>query len=1188
MTKNDIRNVLGFWYSKESFESVYPEVEEILSDEMENLPWESQNKFGTYMVFGGKVNNSVIDSLLQPENDLHKTFDNSKEYSSIYNFSVDERGNYKKSSFSISNYLYLFSKLWLGKSLDELEFEITSINEQIDSEISKANPKITKQLLKNLNRSLSQLIFNEKLKDLDSLNLDAFVTVNGDSLASQKSKSQKLKFIRKAASEVEKYDTIYQFIEEGLTGQFNIIDINSMEYWDDNLNPNAYPKSAWPRKTLPNASQQWIINDFTKSDARKIKSYNAPKYSHRSLIIENFIAQSLEAKADYLLKLKKPADAFAMSRFTYPPQNNSANYYNPANKLTQQNMILSGVDRNKLKSIVAEIIEADSLNVDSSTTSYFDIQRNKEIYLTEVINKYNEKTGYMNKPAWGAAAVYIETKADLILLIDLLLEYMEDHRFYFDKENPQFYLPEFKSVQDDYLDSNIEATKALEKNNEVYKSALTFNHKLAEVERIEERIHNNEYRLLKLEEQQKELGRSLFLSEDKVLARKYELDELEKNINFWQKLLYKLLKIGEEGKALAEAEEKLKQNEQEIQEIKNKQDALDKFNHELEEKIAELEIQADQEQININNLRPQEEINKSNFGRNYIDRETYLDISSIKFHNSTPWEDELSFKARCENFYRAMHLNRTFVLRSNELKQNLKRMKKFLNDEFEEVDKINSWQSLFSSLQLIIPLIAIPKTSFETLFEYSKIGASGIVVNLDPQKETADDLVSALYIADRAVFLGDFMQMDVHDSLNIKMKKALLSRLNISGETLLCNSRSTEYLLHCEDSVIALGNELVPFSVRVQNRIVEPLFSLQNEICLDNLLLGKAIAMNPNPDKILEQSSWLMLHTETAENSLFSTQSSDIAMVTISEYYDKHQKLPDLGIAFFYNDVYVNWIKFSKEYLDHKKNKSKDDIEKIHQWIKDNSFLLSEWTGREFEEVIFIAGASLDTDASIISEFVDSVKPLNTLFNTVKRNLMILADSRVWAQTEAFARLYSDLNGQNQSKSLKQKELTFVTFPFKANLLDENSETTETFDKLKETIQNTGIKFDTDVYYSGDIFGIHSLIEATYAEDAAKELVVLNKLEPEWIENEKNDTNAISVVDDILQEMDRLSQNKAVIIVDKKWIDKYLELLYEDVNEDRINKIDDKSIKPVNTLLNLKFNKIESSWNLAQISLLKN
>lgn len=1188
MTKNDIKDVLRFWYGKENFKPVYPVAEEIISDQSEKLPWDGQESSDDYMVFGGKISNSKIDSMLDPDNDLYKTYDNSKEYSSIYSLSVNQSGGYKKSSFRISNYLYLFSKILLNNDLNELEFEIASINEQIDSEISKANPKITTELLKNLNESLGKLIFNEKIEEIDGLNLNTFAIVKNHSLASQKQKLQKLNFIRKAINELEKPDTLYRYIEKGLTGQFDIVNVDDLDYWDKNLNPKAYPKSAWPRKTLPNASQQWIINDFANIDIGNVKSYNAQKYSHRSLIIENYIAQSLEKKADYLLKLKKPADAFAMSRFSYPPQNNSANYYNPANNLNRHNMILTGVDREKLKTIVSEIIEAESLSVDNSSTSYFDLQRNKEIYLTEVINKYNEKTRYMSKPAWGATAVYVETKEDLQLLIDLLLEYMEDNRFYFDKENPQFYLPEFKAAQNDYFTSKMEAISALEKNDEVYKSASIFNHKLEEVERTKKYIENIEYKLLKLEEQKNNLNNLLFLNQDKLLARKSELDEIEKSVNFWQKLLYKFFKIGEEGKALAEAEENLEKNKLEIQSIKVKQDEIVRTVQELEANIAELDIQIDEEQGIINILSPQEEINKANFGRNYIDRDAYLDISSNRFHNSTPWEDELSFKARCENFYRAMQLNRTFVLRSNELKQNLKRMKKLLNDEFEEIDQINSWQSLFSSLQLIIPLIAMPKTSLENLLEYAKIGASGTVISIDPQKELADELVSTLYIASKSVFLGDFMQMSAIDTFNRSMQKGLLAKYNVSDKILSYKSSSTDYLLHSEDKVVALGNELVPFSVRVQNRIVEPLFSLQNEICLDNLLLGTAIAMNPNPDKVLEHSSWMMLHTETDENSLFSTQSADIAMVTICEYFDKHQALPDLGIAFFFNDVYQKWLDFSRDYLDHKKNKIIDDIEKVYQWIKDSSFLLAERNGREFEEVIFIAGASLNTDESVISEFVSSVRPLNTLFNTVKRNLMILADSRVWANTEAFASLYSALNGQNQRKSLKQKELTFVSFPFKANLLDEKSETTETFEKLKVTIQNTGIKFDTDVYYSGDIFGIKSLIEATYAENAAKEIVILNKLEPEWIENENNNTNPISVVEDILHEMDRLSQNKAVIIVDKKWIDKYLELINKEIDGDKINKIAEKSIKPVNTLLNVKFNKLENIWNLAQISILKN
>ena len=82
------------------------------------------------------------------------------------------------------------------------------------------------------------------------------------------------------------------------------------------------------------------------------------------------------------MKLKKPADAFAMSRFSYPPQNNSANYYNPANNLSRHNMILTGVDREKLKSIVSEIVEADSLSVDNSSTSCFDLQRNNCLLYT--------------------------------------------------------------------------------------------------------------------------------------------------------------------------------------------------------------------------------------------------------------------------------------------------------------------------------------------------------------------------------------------------------------------------------------------------------------------------------------------------------------------------------------------------------------------------------------------------------------------------------------------------------------------------------------------------------------------------------------------------------------------------------------------------------------------------------------
>ena len=1044
MSKRNIRNVLGLWYYQELLDSLG--VSKSISDETSLLPWErnledSNLSCENYKILGGEFLCTAFDNLEslgkydEPLDSIH-SWDQDKRLP-LYSLHVTAEGTYIPGSFNLWEITVLLIEIYKIKSEDiYFDNNIEVLNKQIDAELTAVKPRFSDRLIRNLNKSLGKILFNVNLDDFEYLNLLSYKILEGEDDNYSLNNKQSL-LLKKAAESVDTNTLIGKYID-GLIdvsdAEINPASLDNPEVWDRNLQPYAYAKVAWPRKTQMNSSQEWISNSINLSKKSDIKYFAAAKKTQREIIVEDLIAQQVEKRATILNSLSKVSDAFTMWKFNSAPDSYSKNYYSPLNQLSESSLVLVADDKSELDLLCQRLNSASNLKQQYTMSGDFDIDKHKEVYFTNLAERYFKES------VWGLGAVYIESKADLKRLLDTLVEELDNFEYWNSLKGTINEPSSFNRAKQEYREAVLALDNKFVEIQTIYERAMLFNKKLDESERLEKKLQDLKLELNLLEDEKFEKNVSLDKSVDQLRDRELEYAESKKSLGLFKNLLYRLFKLGDEAKLLAATQEKIEANKRETDEIRNSIGLL-------EAQISKLLSEKDEQdrlqnalQMEIETLEPQYEVDKEQFQKNYVDRKAYTNFNSSEFHAITPWVDNEFSLLRERLFKASLDLQRAFILQSNEIRQNLKRAQLMLDDKYDLEDVEFSWQTLFRSLQLIVPLFIFSKKSLEELLFYGKNAENGTFIFLDPETQKAKDLVSSLYLADRFIALGDPLIMPKMPNYSKSINLALGDYFELRTEYLSPDMSTTDYLLVHSEMLFEVGGRKIPFPLRMQYLMAEPLFSLYNELCLDNLLFGRPTVVETFDDKpkVLDSSSWPVIRTDLDSEQLFSQQNADVALKLIDDYIKNYDEIPDLGLAFFFRDVLEEWLRYSEDFFSKRAvNYSAVTLEDILSFLGKNSFLLVDWDGTVYTELIFIAGASLQCDGHSVELFDRSARSLYTLFNSVSKNLLILADPELWAESDRMHLLFKRMSELGFNHKLKQKELNFITVPDKLILVAE-------------------------------------------------------------------------------------------------------------------------------------------------------
>lgn len=1223
MTREEIKDVLGLWYYQELFTALKPDAEKVILNSEDLIDWESldyANPEKFYRVYAGSLGAEFLKEISSRENKHSKVHNRYEEYGPLYTLCIDKNGNYIEDSFTVSYSVWALAKV-AGDKNAELDLEeLHSLNSGINQELIEAKPVFTASLIRKLNNTITKLLFDSDIH----VNTHVYKLLTESDPSNPHGKSSNIEILKNSVNSVGKNSTLGKFVSAILNASQETADLTDPKLWQENLKPYDYANTAWPNKATNSTSEQWIINDIHKSHSNDIKNYQMPRGTNRARIVANVTAQNIYKRALLLNKLYKPGDAFTMRKFTYSRRLDSSNYYAAMFNLSKANQLLVSDNTRELNLINDTLNDAKEISNNSIGTS-FDLSRNPEVYFTAASDAF-AKTKSKDKKTWGLVSAHLDTHEDLQNLVDVLIEELDANSEYWVAQKELGHVYTFAEAKKKFIIADDKVNEKLAKANSNYESSAKFMQVLDEyddlLEAQEALFSERELLAEEVVKAESNIDRRV----EEIELRQEEIDRQLENISFWKKIIYRLFNYGDEARILNNMQE----NQNEAQslldisknshaEIINEQEDLRNELNRVKENIRE-KIQL------IEELELIEKENKAKYGKNYIDRDSYVNIASAEYKSFNPWVDDELLALR-ENLLKAsLDLQKSFILNSNEIHQNLKRLKLHLSGFYQGDDLTDSWQDLFSTLQMIIPNISMSRELLNELFTHAKSEESGCVIYLEAETNRPSELVPVLSVADRAIVLADFLQLANRGDEPLELGLALAQLTGVNASFVNPDYSAADYSLGNSDRLFMLAGEGIPFPVREQSRMIEPLHSIHNEICLDSLLFGKSIVVEPNGDDLLEQSSWPNIRTETFSGSLFSIQAADMILGLLKNNLKSHESFPDMGIAFFYSDVLAEWLEYSAQYIASEQDLNISEDEFIN-WISENSFLLTQWGGQSYDEVIFFAGGGSEEDREAVDLFSKDIKPLHTLFSTVKRNLLVLAAPELWAQDGKMQELHAKLDELGAKRNLKHKEINFVTMPeniefeeivlerdlnsdnVQDKAVDSNSasveeeddveevdgvngqsfETDSSEDELEEVVKelrneqldqlrSAGIDINADSYYVADFNHAKQVVIYLTNENDDENIIIDRRIS---IENMNGDGRFSTVVKRVLDELERLSQNKATLFISKEWLNAYIEEKNSKIDKEKFKDIDIVSIEELGSVYCGKYYRFLDEWKLS-------
>ncbi len=1013
MTKEEIRNVLGYWYHKELYKPLPPE-----PDFAGTFPWEDSEPDSTpvtYHLSGGRAVVKDLQDFFGQSRSSDLFFLDRDQETVFYTLSLDQQGRYVKDSFRLSYFCWAISRVQ-GEEEPSLNPALCEeLNIELDEELRQANPSFTDDIIHALTNSIAQLLYGERTLPAD---LNAFsLTTNfpEDSLL--------LTELRQAAGRITARDQVMDYAA-GLTEEPKLANLHDADIWKQYLKPEDYPLTQWPDAEDLNLSQQWVVNRVTDPGARgKIMAFHAPSRTGRDKIITDIVADSIYKKAELLAALAKPSDAFTMRRFAFPPNDFSGNFYVPLLELSNQQVQITADNRAVLEIMLHILTDRDQADRQAAHTDAFDASEAKELYFTKFAGQY------LDSDAWGLSAVILAKDQDLKRLVEGLLPLMSPQASGWQNlSTTEERLLSWDEAKNRFFRAKDKVEKKLENLATTYAASEEAAAIEVEKEEISLRIET-----MRIESQK--TSRELAAVESEIRTARLHLDgreddlrHLHKEMRGFGRILFKLFRVGKYAPEVRVLEQQIAESREELRRRENRQQEVSRENRDQRLKLELLEKQLEIKEQQLLERRPATDLMKAALGRNYADHWFYKSLESEETQAACPWMD-FEFASLRERLLKAsFDLLKSFVIHASEVSQNLNRLDLLLKGSYTEEDVEYALPSLLHTLQLIVPVTLIPQDYMRELMKHGRKAENGTLIILDPERSEPAELVGPIWRSNKTITLGDHLQLARRKTPDIRFLHVLARNFRLPEVYSHPDYSAADFLQGTQEWVFQLDGQTTPFPMTGRRFLTEPLWSLDNELSWGGRLYGTAQESVTMERSFLNSSSWLEIGGECSPESLFVPLQADLLTDQIATYVERHKALPEISIVCYFPSVYQGfcdyvaevWQKEDSVFLLH------FSAEEISHWLQEHVFLLSQWDGRVREEVVFLTGGAEDTPLETMDRFTLSAKPLHTLFNTVSGRLEIIGDPAVWANRPPLDKIYNSLNRDNTPQGLYRKTVVFI------------------------------------------------------------------------------------------------------------------------------------------------------------------
>lgn len=274
----------------------------------------------------------------------------------------------------------------------------------------------------------------------------------------------------------------------------------------------------------------------------------------------------------------------------------------------------------------------------------------------------------------------------------------------------------------------------------------------------------------------------------------------------------------------------------------------------------------------------------------------FLALEPAERHRRSVWVTARLELARAELFLSALRLHEaTMMATAGDWFKVLRVVRDFLGGHVEprtREDRAALWHAIF----FVIPVVSTTLASFGRLFEGMERESLGWVLVDEAGQATPASVAGALWRAQRAVLVGDPLQIEPVVTVPRKLVESLGRNRGLDDPAVTRWSPSVQSAQTIADRTMRLGAMVgdvwTGLPLRTHRRCMSPMFAIANQIAYQNQMVQATKPRNIDPD--LFPSSWIDLRGE-ATGKVVSAQVEAIRQIMTSFLAAWPQVMDDKG-----------------------------------------------------------------------------------------------------------------------------------------------------------------------------------------------------------------------------------------------------------------------------------------------------
>lgn len=783
----------------------------------------------------------------------------------------------------------------------------------------------------------------------------------------------------------------------------------------ETLSPSRLPPSRWPspgRHPLF-MMQQAVVNHVAEQlNGDGIVAVNGPPGTGKTTLLRDVIAHVVLSRAKVLVRFENPSDAFKEGPAIKTGKGYSKAYLVAPNLIGHE-IVVSSSNNKAVENITKELPSLAALAQDfEKPLRYFSS-------ISDAIAK--ETTSTNSESTWGLFAAVLGNSDNRSKFLQTFW-WDEDRSFasYLkaasgsrvqikDKQTGEFKTPDVIvhenppagpiDAKKRWITARREFASALSKTNDLTAKAMSVSRALAELE-----VRKDEETSLAAEltirfKKLKEAAIPIAESEARVDTAEQECEHLQAERNlfaaykpgFFARLLNFKSYRDWHGQALSlakrvdEAQANFRMVKAELEEVLK---ALSRARAEAE-KVANRHTECEQEIASamriVETLCP-------GIGNNLPDREFWLrDVRELQM--SSPWIFPELQDARDDLFVTAINLHRAFIdAAADKVLANLRLAVDYLKGESLSVDEEPYKRSVFATFFLVVPVVSSTFASFSRLFSSLKKAEIGWLLVDEAGQASPQQAVGALWRSQRAVIIGDPMQIEPVVTIPPQLINAICATFHVSPDRWAAPNASAQSLADFASETGTIlsssdGHRKIGIPLRVHRRCEEPMFSISNEVAYDGLMVYGTPPAVSKIGGLLGTSAWL--HTEGDAQGKWSPAEGEVVLSLLETLTSNGIDLGDVYIISPFRQVAF---------------KTQETVARSHlgsklssKWLKNHIGTVHTFQGKEAEAVIFVLGASGPQSVGARRWASGLPNLVNVAVTRAKRRLYVVGDHSAWS-----------------------------------------------------------------------------------------------------------------------------------------------------------------------------------------------